>query len=354
MLASYMLFMPVPGAGAAWLWAWLLVGYLGFSMGSLSQTAWGAVLSPDYNERSRIYGWWQAGNVFGMLAILLLVPLLEVWLKRPHPAGFQAMGWFIVILMPLTVALACVSVGEPVKASAHGGKLSDYLGLVRHPSVCNLLVSDLLLGWAPAVTGALFLFYFNQVKHVPNGTASVLLLVYFVAGLIGAPLWTLLAERVGKHVALVAVCGVVLASLAVVLVTPIHGIVSGVLVMILAGLPFSGGALLLRAMLADVGDEVRLQSGVDQTGLLYSVFTGTRKIADMLAIATFAVLAWVGFDPRGAGASAHSILGLQLLFIGLPAVLTVVAGAVVMRYPLTAERHAEIRAELESANRALP
>jgi GPH family glycoside/pentoside/hexuronide:cation symporter len=347
MLASYMLFMAKPGVGAAYLWFWLLVGYLGFSMGSLSQTAWGAVLSPDYNQRSRIYGWWQTGNVLGMLLILGLTPLLESGLHLPHPAGIHGMGWFVVLLMPLTVALAASSVGEPVKASPHGGRLSDYLHLFRNASVRNLLVSDLLLGWAPAITGALFLFYFEQIKHVSREEANLLLLVYFVSGLLGAPLWTGLALKVGKHRALAVVCGVIIVSLLLLMAAPFTSLPLRLVVMVLGGLPFSGGALLLRAMLADVGDEIRLEGGIDRTGLLYSVFTGTRKVGDMLAVGTFAVLGWLGFDPNSAGNGPGALMGLQLLFIGLPCLLSALAAVVILRYPLTADRHAQIRAELD-------
>src|SRR5690606_31468153 len=44
MLASYMLFMAKPGVGVGYLWLWLLVIYAGFSISTLSQLAWGAVL----------------------------------------------------------------------------------------------------------------------------------------------------------------------------------------------------------------------------------------------------------------------------------------------------------------------
>ncbi len=347
MLASAMLFFARPGVDLGYLWLWLLVGYLGFSMGSLSQTAWGAVLSPDYDQRSRIYGFWQAGNVVGMLLILALPPLLELGFKAGHAAGIHAMGLFVVILMPITVALAAWRVGEPIKASQHQGRLSDYLGLFRFPAVRNLLISDLLLGWAPAITGALFLFYFDQIKGVPQDKAGLYLLIYFFSGLLGAPLWAWLASRMGKHKALAVVCGVIVLSLLILMAVPFTNLPLGIGIMLLGGLPFSGGALLLRAMLADVGDEIRLAGGVDRTGLLYSIFTGTRKIADMLAIMTFMALAWLGFDPKAAGNSPEALAGLQLLFIGLPCLLAVLAAIVVLRYPLTHERHAEIRAELE-------
>jgi GPH family glycoside/pentoside/hexuronide:cation symporter len=108
---------------------WLVVCYAGYSMAVLSHTAWGAVLSPDYQQRSRIYGWWQAGNVVGMILVLLLPPMLAMVFKGDHAAGIQAMGWFIIILLPLTFLLAIGVVGEtnvpPVK---HEAGLRQYLG----------------------------------------------------------------------------------------------------------------------------------------------------------------------------------------------------------------------------------
>jgi hypothetical protein len=46
-------------------------------------------------------------------------------------------------------------------------------------------------------------------------------------------------------------------------------------VLVLAGLPYSAAPLLVRAMMADIGDEERLASGVDRTGLLYAIVNGT-------------------------------------------------------------------------------
>ena len=54
MLSALMMFVLVqPGAGPAYLFAWLLVLYLGFSIGTLGQLGWAAVLAPQYDQRSR-------------------------------------------------------------------------------------------------------------------------------------------------------------------------------------------------------------------------------------------------------------------------------------------------------------
>ncbi len=348
--ASAMLFMARPGVGPGYLWLGLVIAYAGFSMGSLSQQAWASALSPDYHQRSRIYAWWQAGNVLGILLVLLMPPVVEIVFKGSRAQGVQAMGWFIILTLPLTIALACWRVGEPVPVqTAARARISDYLALLQNKSIARLMLTDLLMGWAPGITGALFLFYFEQVKGVAEAQTNILLLVYFVSGLAGAPIWSWLATRVGKHRALACNSVFIVLSLMLVLFTPLHDWRIGLPIMALAGLPYSGASLLLRAMLADVGDELRLETGVDRTGLLYAVLTGTTKIGSSLALVTFVILERLGFDAQSTHNSAPALAGLQALFVGMPALLSLVSAVVIMGYGLDARRHAEIRAALANA-----
>lgn len=351
MLASYMLFMAKPGVDTLYLWAWLLVVYAGVSIASLSQLAWAAVLSPQYDQRSRIYAWWQAGNVVGMILVLTLpalLPALFPALKaQAHVIGVQAMGWFIVILMPLTVGLALWKVPEPeVKSENKHSGIREYLALFKRPTVVRILFADLLIGTGPAITGALFFFFFERVKGFDKSQASLLLLVYFIGGLVGAPLWTWLSHKISKHKAL-AVSGFVYAGMTMcALAIPQGSMPVAALLMFLIGVPYAAGAFLLRAMMADIGDEERLASGVDRTGLLYAILAGTVKIGSAAAVGvTFPLLQALGFDPTGKGVDA-GLGSLAVLFAAVPAVMAVLASLLVWRFPLTPERHAEIRAAL--------
>ena len=101
-------------------------------------------------------------------------------------------------------------------------------------------------------------------------------------------------------------------------------------------------------MLADVGDELRLETGLDRTGLLYAVLTGTTKIGSALALVTFVILDGLGFDAKAAHNGAPALMGLQILFIGAPALLSLLSAGVILGYRLDARRHAEIRAALDS------
>lgn len=344
-VGAFALFMGRPGASALYLWAGLLVTYAGYSMMVLSHTAWGGVLSSDYQQRSRVYGWWQGGNVVGMILVLCLPPIITKLTANDHVAGVRAMGWFIIALLPVTVALAVKTVGEPAAPLArHAAGLRQYLALLARPSVRRLLAADLLMGVAPGIAGALFIFFFERIKHFDKAQSGVLLLAYFIAALAGAPLWPMLARRVGKHGAM-AIGGVFYAivQLAAVL-TPAGNWGVGMLVLILAGLPYTAAPMLVRSMMADIGDEERLESGVDRTGLLYAIVTGTLKLGYAVAIGVFPILAWLGFDPKTPTPAGDT--ALTMLYAVVPAGMGLLVAAIMLRYPLDAKRLAEIQRQL--------
>lgn len=352
MLSALMMFVLVqPGAGPAYLFGWLLVLYLGFSIGTLGQLGWASVLAPEYDQRSRVYGWWQVFNIIGVILILIL-PTVVIQLKiGDYADGVRIMGWAILIFLPLTVGLAMFVVPEPVNAGAapHGGP-SAYLSLFKRKAVRKLLFADVLLGVAPGITGSLLFFFFGQIKGYGHTEASLFMLLYFVAGLVGAPFWAWLATRVGKDRAL-AIASVTFAALYIgATLVPGGSFILTAVVMFLAGLPYAAGLFLLRAMMADVGDEVRLETGVDRTGLMFSILSATTKIGHVVALIPYLILQWVGFKaiaPAG-GNSETSLLTLQILFILLPGVLLAAAAWVLKGYPLTPARHDEIRRALDA------
>jgi len=350
MLSALMMFVLVqPGAGPAYLFAWLLVLYLGFSIGTLGQLGWAAVLAPQYDQRSRVYGWWQVFNIIGVILILILPTVVVKSGIGDYADGVRIMGWAILIALPVTIGLAMVAVPEPMNVGAppHGGPKA-YLALFGMKTVRKLLIADLLLGVAPGITGSLLFFFFGQIKGYDHTQASLFMLFYFVAGLVGAPIWAWLATRIGKDRAL-AVASLIFAGLYIAAtLVPGGNFALTAVVMFIAGLPYAAGLFLLRAMMADAGDEVRLETGVDRTGLMFSILSATTKIGHVVALIPYLILQWVGFKalPGPEGNSEFSLLALQILFIAVPGLLLAAAAWVLKGYPLTPQRHDEIREAL--------
>jgi Na+/melibiose symporter-like transporter len=352
MQAALMMFVLVqPGAPAVYLFGWLLFLYLGFSIGTLGQLGWAAVLAPQYDQRSRVYGWWQVFNIIGVVLILVLPTVVVQTGIGTYADGVRIMGWGIIIALPVTIGLAMVAVPEPVTAGDQPhGSLGAYLALLKTPVVRKLLIADLLLGVAPGITGSLLFFFFGQIRGYDHTEAGLFMLFYFVAGLCGAPFWAWLATRVGKDRGL-AIASLVSAVLYIgATLVPGGNFALTAVVMFIAGLPYAAGLFLTRAMMADAGDQERFETGVDRTGLMLSILSATTKIGHVVALVPYLILQWVGFRavPGPEGNSDASLLTLQILFIAVPGLLLALTAWVLKNYPLTAARHNEIRKALDA------
>jgi Na+/melibiose symporter-like transporter len=342
----WLVFMAEPGLSALAAFAFLMVLYLGYSLTAVAQLGWGATLSDDYHDRSRIFSWWMAAQVLGMILVLLLPPIVG----GGQAGGIHAMGWFVIVLAPLTVLAMAAAVPERdrVGERPHAG-MAELKALARNPLLRRLILLDVLTSAAPGVTGAMFLFYFEHRLGFDAREASLLLLVYFVAGFAAAPLWIGLARRIGKHRALTS-AGICYATFhfSMSMLPPTSGMAVALPAMAIAGLPYIAAPSLLRAMLNDAADVDRLETGLDRNALLQGLLTSTQKISYAVPVAIiYPLLGLIGFEAEpGAANTEGAILGMTLLFILAPLVLMLAAAWVASRWPLDREKHAAVQAAL--------
>jgi Na+/melibiose symporter-like transporter len=349
MLAAYMLFMAQPGITEAYLIGWLLVLYLGVSILTLAQAAWGASLATDYHDRSRVYGVIQAVGVIGAVLILLLP--LALGKHGEGVNGVHAMGWFCILLIPVTLALCTLITPERVApdASKERVTLRDYWDLVRRPEMARLIFADLFMALGPGTTAALYLFFFHDARGYST-TQTGLLLVFFIgAGLVGAMFWGWLAQKIGKHRALIVSAVAYAVTQSALMIIPPATMALAIPGMFSVGFVSSAFVLIVRAMVADVADEVRLETGKERVGLLYALVTTTQKIGTAITVGiSFTVLDLVGYNPaEGAVNSPAAIRGLELCYVFAPIILVFFGGAAFIGWKLDAKRHAEVRRQLD-------
>ncbi|MBP6877687.1 MAG: MFS transporter [Phenylobacterium sp.] len=350
MASMYWLFMPAEGVGIGYLIFWLLIMYLGTSILSLSHAAWAATLAPSYHDRSRVFGIMTAVGVLGAAAVLA-IPIIAEQRGLPDSGNVATMGWFILALTPIAVALVVWRTPEKIAPDVpgHQFKLRDYLSLVSRPSMARILAADLCLALGPGWMSALYLFFFTDSRGFTTGQASILLAVYILAGFAGAPTMGRLAMTISKHRAvMVATTGYSLVLISLMAI-PKGNMLVAIFPMFLAGFLAAGFNVLTRAMTADIADEVRLEQGRERSGLLYAITTMTTKIAGAFSIGlTFLVLEAVGYQAKeGAVNSPQAIHNLELAYLIGPVVFVMLGGACMIGYGLDAKRHADIRRQLD-------
>jgi GPH family glycoside/pentoside/hexuronide:cation symporter len=105
------------------------------------------------------------------------------------------------------------------------------------------------------------------------------------------------------------------------------------------------------SMKADVIDLDHLRTGENRAALFFSAWSFAQKSTASIgaAIAMYG-LAFLGFDAAaGAINTEEEIFGLRFLFAVFPSIFFLSGAALVWNFPITPERHAEIRAELDAA-----
>lgn len=336
--------------GAAWLSAWLFVFYLGWTMIQIPLSAWGGELAAQYHQRSRVQTYAHVAGALGLLTVLVLPAALD---RIAYQAGETAaaglktalMGGFVVAaLIPAVIAaLACVAEPPlPARPAERPPLRRAFAELAREPLLLRVLASDFTVTLGQSVRGSLFVFFVSAYVGRPD-LAAGLFLLQFVFGVFAGPIWLRVGYRLGKHRAVVAG---ELAQVAINL--GLLFVASGELALLVAltiaqGLAQGSGNLMLRAIVADIADKQRLETGEERTGLFFSVFSLAGKAGPAVAVGlALPLVSVLGFQP-GRANTPQTLEALKWVFALGPALAHLASAALVARFPLDEARHRQIR-----------
>jgi glycoside/pentoside/hexuronide:cation symporter, GPH family len=350
-LAVYKVFNPPADVDTAYLFVWYILLYVAYSMLVLGHSAWAAAISGSYNERSRMFGWMLGVGVCGSSFLGLLPLLTHGQITAADAKSMPTIGWIIMAVSTVAVVVATLSVREPVSRTSptQRSSLKDFLAVITNPSMFRLVLADLFLVLGPGASAPIYVFFFREAKGFDAASVSLLLVPYGAAGIIGAPFWAWVAQRFGKH-RTVQVAGVAYAVFQTILMlVPASLFWPTLISMCSVGFCAAAFIVLIRAMVADVADELRLTTGQERSGVLYALVTLTQKLGSSLAVAIiYPILDAVGFVPKpGFHNTPQAIRGLEMCYVFAPIILVVVGSACLIGYKLDAKRQGEIRTALE-------
>lgn len=336
LLSAWLLFAPPEGIGWPHLLLWSMLLYLGAALLQIPYQAWGAELSPDYGERTRITTWREAAIVAGTLLAVLLPALLPA-------LGLKAIFFAIALLLPPAVLWACLVLPthQPVQ---RGPKLdaAAWRQLWRNRPFRRLALAWLLNGIANGLPASLVLLYVGHVLRQPE-LAGAVLLVYFAAGIAAVPLWQWLAARHGKHRVW---CGAMLWTSGFFLAVPLLGPGDGgwfLVISLLTGLSLGADLALPPAMQADVIDLDEARHGGQRAGLFFAIWGMATKAALAAAVGiAFPLLDLAGFAPGGDN-TPFALFSLTALYCLAPVGCKLAAIGLMWRYPLSRERQQRLR-----------
>ena len=354
-LAAWKLYLPAgEQVSAAYLMIWLLIMYIAWTLLSVSHMAWGAELSQEYHQRSRIQGTREMAILVGAVVVLGLPSLIEQ--LQPEDVGrarMASMGWLVMILLPITVLWAVTKVSEQLEVEPHhsshsGISLADSFLVLRHNrEMRRILYASLLIGVSTGFTGGLFLFLANDILKLGQWS-SLMLLLNFIGGVLLVPMVLRISRKFGKHRTLTFCVGFYAISINAIWILPPDSLLLTSILMIVMGINMGSPSFLLRSMTADVIDEDTLRSGNNRTGVYFALYSMTEKVGSALAIGvTYLALGQIGFQP-GADNTEAVITGFKALFIVPPIVLNLLVIAAVFHFPIDQQRQDRNRRLLQA------
>jgi len=354
-LGLFKLLNPPGGIDGGYLLGWSLVLYAGWTMVAVPYMAWGAELSDDYNERTRITSWREGLALLGIVGAGAL-GAVTAGLGWTEAESTGAVAWLAVGLGVVVFPLLLWGVPDGAapnvrKSPVNWRRLRGGLrSLFSNQLFLRLLAAWFLNGLANGIPAALFFIYLEHGLGAGPDVRPLFVVAYFVAAIGAIPLWSCLSRRLGKHRtwcwAMIAAC----TAFVVVPFIPTGNFAAFAVVCVVTGMALGADLALPPAIQADVVDYDRLRTDEERTGLQFALWGMSTKLALAAAVgvALPGVEAW-GFDP--AAPTEAGITALTVIYALIPVVIKTTAIAAVWRFPLTAEKYAVVRRQLRRTGR---
>ena len=303
-----------------WFLSSLMVVYLGFSLATIAYQSWGAALTQEQSQRSRLTSIRENCGLAGVIIAAALPGVAGiVWLSTV----------FIVTLLSSAFVLLRFS-PQPHNEARSIVRVSELFAPLRNVRFRWLFSVFTVNGIAAAIPATLFLFFANDRLALPQ-YAGLFLVLYFIAAAVSMPLWVAVAKRHGERRAWLASMALAIATFVWAYTLTFGEATAYAVICILSGFALSADLALPPALLAAVighaGDIGKRE------GAYFGIWNWATKINLALAAGiSLPLLEVLGYqngttDPQGLHALA---LGYALL----PCVLKSIAAMLLWRAPL--------------------
>ncbi|MEX2481723.1 MAG: MFS transporter [Gammaproteobacteria bacterium] len=284
---------PPAAVGPLWLACGAVTLFVGWSLFMIPYTAWGAELSDDIHERSRIAAMREVAGLVGMLIALAIPAVLLATLGSAAPAPLAVLAVTALVLGLPAITWLLVRVPE---AHATGDQTPirrrDLLDLLALPACRRTLICWFVNGIANGLPAVLFPLFVQDVLGLSETALFVLLAVYFGAAVAAAPLWLKLARRHGKAAAWSMAITFNMGVFIQVIWLDAGNAEWFFVISALSGATLGADLTLPPSLQADVMGADRAASGRNRTATAFALWTMATKLA--LAVAVGVAFAGVG------------------------------------------------------------
>ena len=321
LLGLWQLLLPVQ-VSAVRLLIWAMWVYLAWTLIMIPYQ----VLSAEVSQRAHVKTYYTASRegfaVIGVITALVLPFVLDD--SQDYQQLFRLL--YPLVSISLTLGLAVLIWRLRLLQPAMQVDKKPILNLQAWHLICTdqrsrrLLPAYLLNSLANALPATLFLFFVEHYLQL-NSYVGLLLLGFFLSGILALPLWVRLAKRFGKYSAWrLSMLSACISFIWVFSLAP--GSLWGfALICLFSGQSVAADVALPASIQADIAQDLSSKNG-NMSGVLFAVWGMLTKLALALAVGlALPTLGWLGWEQQ----SPTSLQGLLWLYAGAPVALKLIA-----------------------------
>ncbi len=354
-----MVFSPPASLTGSALTTWMAVGVIGFysamTIFIVPHMSLGAELTPNYHERSRLYGLRHAaftiGSILAVGSMHLLFQAEQESEEAVRGLAFQlsslaAEATAVLILY----AVVSLKEREDFQGRVNESVFSAFKDVWKNTHARLVLIVSFIEHTGAAVIGLLTLYVAQYIVGRPE-LAALMILSYMIPSTLSVPMWVPLSRKFGK---------IRLWIFSMLLTGFSFGAMFGLpfielgdrttlifVAAFFAGLAAGCGGTIAPSVQSDIIDYDEYLTGERKEGSYFAAFNFVHKSAvGVMTLITGYVLQFSGFVPN-AEQSQNVQIAIVFLYGLMPLICYVIGAYLFSRFTLDEETHSEIRAELE-------
>ena len=347
-----------------WMFVCASLTRIGMTLFEVPHRSFGAEITKDYDERTKLFSWremfaWTAGisNAFlGYFVFFKSTP--DYPLGQLNPEAYFPLATTGGVLMVISILYSSFKTRNDISnLSSWSGStsfpqmISELKIAITNKSFILFFLGSLTLSISWGMLNSLTLFINTDFWGLRGDQLGIFLFIYFPAAFLAFSITPRLVVKLGKRrFVLLCLVGVAVASpIAFIFynlgLTPDKGTTSLVLFLCIPLVFIStlsiAGNMARDSMIGDIADEVDLQSGKRQEGVLYSAVSFVQKVNTAIGALTGGITLWI-FDiskDTPTDDQAYSLFFVQGV---VGPILFVIPLLFFYFYNLDRKRHAEI------------
>lgn len=347
--------------------AWMAVGVIAFyssmTIFLVPQMSLGAELTPNYHERSRLFGIryavGQVGAILALVGMQILIIAEQKSVAQHSNHLIRSTAFELSVLASLvTAALILFAVVRLRERPDYQGRkikqpFAAFKDVWKNPHARLVIFVSFVENIGSAVIGLLTLYVAEYVVGHARLAPSIIF-SYMICSAISPPMWIPLSRRFGKIRLWMFSMMLTGLSFGAMFILPFIAssdtrVATIYVLAVFAGLAAGCGGTIAPSIQSDIIDYDEYTTGERKEGSYFAAFTFVFKSATgVMAFITGYVLQFSGYVPNQAHQSMTVQIAIMTLYSLFPLVCYTVGTIMFSRFSLDEMAHSKIREELEA------